>query len=105
MERINALDEDLYTAGSVLRNSGPNFGITYSNFAKRESVMVIGAAESPGEYFNTVVHESFHLSKHITQCDGIDPYSEDAAYITGDFVQKVYREFGDFLCLCGNDLD
>lgn len=103
MASLNASDEDLCSAGDVLRNSGSNFGITYSNFRKRESVMVIGVADNPGEYFNTVVHESFHLSKHVTQCDGINPYSEEAAYITGDFVQKVYREFGDYLCLCGDD--
>lgn len=105
MGRLGASDKDLYAAGSILRKSAPNFGLTFSSFPNRESVMVIGVADSPSEYFNTVVHESFHLSKHIAQCDGIDPYSEDVAYITGDFVQRVYAEFGDQLCLCGDKRD
>lgn len=105
MRRLGASDKDLYAAESMLRKSAPNFGLTFSSFPNRESVVVIGVAESSSEYFNTVVHESFHLSKHIAQCDGIDPYSEDAAYITGDFVQRVYTEFGDQLCLCGKGRD
>lgn len=105
MRRLNASDEDLYQAGSVLRKSAPNFGLTFSSFRDRESLMVIGKAESSEEYFNTVVHESFHLSKHIVQCDGIDPYSEEAAYITGDFVQRMYAEFKDYLCLCDKNRD
>lgn len=105
MRRLGASDEDLYAAGSMLRKSAPNFGLTFSSFANRESVMVIGVAESSSEYFNTIVHESFHLSKHIAQCDGIDPYSEDAAYITGDFVQRVYTEFGGQLCIRGKGAD
>lgn len=93
-------DKDMLVANGLVRSGDTNWGFTFSSYGMRSSLMVIGPADNQSEYFNSVVHETYHLAKHIAQCDNLDPYSEDVAYIAGDVVQMIYNSFKDMICLC-----
>lgn len=94
---INALwntgcaEKNLYKASRLLRSGVPNEGLTYSNPLTRRTVMVIGHTDCALEFFNSLAHESQHLEQAICEADGLDPYGEDIAYISGDISQSIAR--------------
>ena len=58
-------------------------GLTYSNNALRETVMVIGMWSSPAEFDNSLAHELRHFTDHVANVFGLEPGGEDVAYLTG----------------------
>lgn len=60
-----------------------NSGFTYSNKEKGKSVVVICEASSKCETEDTLSHEKYHLTRHISTACGIDPDTEEAAYLSG----------------------
>jgi hypothetical protein len=71
-----------------------NEGFCYSNPLERKSVLGIGKTTNGPEYMDTTVHEIVHVAQHIAQTDGIDPLSEDFAYLCGDLSETV----SDIIC-------
>ena len=69
-------------------------GFCYSNPYLRRTVLGTGIASSGPEVLDSIVHEIFHIVQHIAMEDGIDMFSEDAAYLAGD----VSREISDIVC-------
>lgn len=51
----------------------------------------IGVSEtvSGPEFLNTTIHEIAHVAMHIAEEDGIDPYSEELAYLMGDISHDI----------------
>ena len=95
----------LKRAYNSLKRNTLDTGITYSNFGKRETVMVISLTSSPSEFLNSWMHEMRHLSRHIEQACGISPYGEEAAYLAGTIGQKMFPVAKGFLCAhCRNHL-
>ena len=91
-----------------LESGNLNTGITYSNFGRRDTVMVISRTSSPAEFLNSWEHEKKHLARHIEQTYGIDPFGEEAAYLEGTIAQKMFPVAKKFICeqcreklLCG----
>ena len=82
--------DNLYNAKISLKNGRKNEGLTYSNYMKRVSVLVVGQASSFDELMNSSAHEIDHLAKHIVEANGIDVFSEEASYLVGDLTQKIY---------------
>jgi len=82
--------DNLYNAKRSLKNGRKNEGLTYSNYIKRVSVLVVGQASSFDELMNSSAHEIDHLAKHIVEANGIDVFSEEASYLVGDLTQKIY---------------
>lgn len=82
--------DNLYNANRSLKNGRKNEGLTYSNYQKRVSVLVVGQASSLDELMNSSAHEIDHLAKHIVEANGIDVFSEEASYLVGDLTQKIY---------------
>lgn len=73
----------------------PNNGITYSNYARGVSVMIIGVTTTAGEFVNTFVHECVHLANHIGEATGMGISSEAIAYTVGEFGRDVFcKVFG-----------
>lgn len=54
--------------------------------------MVIHKASSIGEFINTFEHEKNHLEMHICEALDINPYSEEAAHMSGDLAQLILEE-------------
>lgn len=64
-------------------------GFTYSNKEDGRSVVVICQGSCPCEEEDTFDHERFHLTMHIVSAYGIDPQSEEAAYLAGHIRKLV----------------
>lgn len=75
-----------------LESSEEDTGFTYTNYSKRCSILVIHKASSIGEFINTFEHERNHLEMHICEALDINPYSEEAAYMSGDIAQLILEK-------------
>ena len=87
--------EDAYRS---LYNCDLDTGLTYSNTHARESVIVIAKSSSAAEFNNSLQHEQRHLERHITESLGIDPNSEEAAYIAGDIAGEMFSHARHLMC-------
>lgn len=70
--------------------SGVNSGFTYTNPKIRKSLMVVNRSSSMYEFINTYNHEKNHVEMHICEELGIDPYSEEAAYLSGELASQLF---------------
>lgn len=77
-----------------------NTGLTYSNYAKKQSVIVIGVSENMEQFFNSLVHEFLHLTAHISTVFKLDMYSESVCYLIGSISQLAYKVASKFFCKC-----
>lgn len=91
---------NLVRAHANLVSGNLDTGLTYSNKERRRSVMVVGTASSGRELFNSILHEMRHVEEHIVMADGLEPYGEDVAYLTGELGMEIYRSAGKLLCDC-----
>lgn len=103
MERLNQIGCDgrtAYLAYQNLSSKGLNTGLTYSNFGTKQSVMVIGIADSSKQFINTLCHEQFHLSAHIGKVYFMDMYGEEICYLMGHIAQEMFKVSRKFICEC-----
>ena len=75
-----------------LMNAELDTGFIYSSFYKKFSIIVIHKASSIGEFINTFVHEKNHLEMHICEALDINPYSEEAAILSGEPSMQILNE-------------
>lgn len=75
-----------------LMNSELDTGFIYSSFYKHFSLIVIHKASSVGEFVNTLVHEKNHLEMHMCEALDINPYSEEAAVLSGELAMQMLEE-------------
>ena len=75
-----------------LMNSELDTGFIYSSFYKKFSLIVIHKASSIGEFVNTFEHEKNHLEMHICEALDINPYSEEAAILSGETAMQILNE-------------
>ena len=75
-----------------LINAELDTGFIYSSFYKKSSLIVIHKASSIGEFINTFVHEKNHLEMHICEALDINPYSEEAAILSGETAMQILNE-------------
>lgn len=73
--------------------SEPNTGMTISNIDLCMSVIFISDTTSTSEWWDTALHELYHVSTAIIDYYGVSYESEDAAYLMGfltkEFIEKV----------------
>lgn len=69
-------------------------GFCFSNPVDRRSIVAVGKTSTGPEFLNTTIHEIAHVAMHIAEEDGLDPYSEDLAYLVGD----ISHEISDIVC-------
>lgn len=103
LEAMHAIGCDggmLRAAYENIAGGEKNTGVTYSNFAARETVMVIAAASSPMEFAKSWRHEAGHMAMHIAQAYGIDPYGEQVQYIGDEIVGATWEYAAPRLCSC-----
>lgn len=82
--------KDILKSTRIL-STGLNTGMTYSNTELKTSLVCISDTTSDAQFLNTVVHESKHVQSHICSYYGIDEDSEEAAYLIGHIIQRMYR--------------
>lgn len=75
-----------------LMNAELDTGFIYSSFYKQRSIIVVHKASSVGEFVNTFVHEKNHLEMHICEALDINPYSEEAAILSGEIAMQIINQ-------------
>ena len=75
----------------VLKNE--NTGFTFSNSDYKMSIVCISLSSNTDQFVNTVIHEAKHVQSHICSYYGIDEAGEEAAYLIGYLVQRMYKMF------------
>lgn len=91
--RSGIAPENYWEAQRTLRSGRPNEGLTYNNPRIRSSVVVIGHVSDVWEWIDTIEHEGRHLVQGICNADGINPSSEEAAYMKGRIFKHIVKEF------------
>ena len=87
LKRIGCRGEQLERAARSLSEGNPDTGST------------------PEQFQNSWDHEKGHLCRHISQAFGIDPFGEEAQYLSGYVGQKMFPVAKKFLCEhCRNNL-
>lgn len=75
-----------------------NSGFTATDYSKRLSVVAIGLTTSKAEFLNTIVHEAKHVQSNVCRYYGVPEDGEDAAYLIGYLVMKMYSVFRPIMC-------
>ena len=90
LQSLRCPSKNIFTATRIM-STGLNTGMTYSNSKLKTSLVCIGEADSEEQFLNTVVHESKHVLSHICWYYRIKEDSEQAAYLIGHIVQRMYK--------------
>ena len=88
--QVECPEEDIEYAFSILE-SNKNTGFTFTNDDYKMSIVCISQTTSASQFVNTVVHEAKHVQSHICSYYGIDENSEQAAYLIGYIVGRMYK--------------
>lgn len=89
LRQLDCSERDLKKALRVLRKK--NTGFTFSNTEYKMSVVCISEATNIGQFVNTTIHEAKHVQSHICQYYNIQEDSEEAAYLIGHLVHRMYQ--------------
>ena len=73
-----------------LLEDSENSGFTYTNSSRQESIMFVNKSTSMKEFINTYNHEKNHVEMHICEQLNINPYSEQAAYLSGELAEQLF---------------
>lgn len=90
LRQIDCPNKDIRSAFRVLSKS-KNTGFTFSNSDYKMSIVCISQTTSASEFVSTAVHEAKHVQSHICQFYKIDEHGEEAAYLIGHLVRKMYK--------------
>lgn len=72
-------------------------GFTQTDFKERRSIVGISPTTSKEQLLNTIVHEAKHVQSHICRYYNVAEDSENAAYLIGYIIQKMYDGFKKYL--------
>lgn len=86
---------DIRKAFKVLRSK--NTGFTFSNTKYKMSIVCIGQVTNTSQLVNTAIHEAKHVQSHICSYMGIPEDGEEAAYLIGYLVQRMYKMFAKLI--------
>jgi len=90
---ISVIDDIYYKISYKL-----NSGVTFSNPDFRTSVVCINKTTSREELINTISHEADHIQDTICDYYDVPLDSEDAAYLIGYLVGKMYYHSRMLFC-------
>jgi hypothetical protein len=74
-----------------------NSGFTVTDYSKRLSVVAIGLTDSKAQLVNTISHEVKHVQSNICEYYEVPEDGEQAAYLIGYLVMRMYRCFKNML--------
>lgn len=74
-----------------------DIGFTQTDFKEMRSIVEISPTTSKEQLLNTIVHEAKHVQSHICRYYNVTEDSENAAYLIGYIIQKMYKGFKKYL--------
>lgn len=98
LQRFGASGRTLESAEDNLMGVVMDTGLTYTNEARRATVMVISRCSSPEEFWNTMDHEKGHAVQHIGSALGLDYLGEDQQYLAGAIAERMHPVARGFIC-------
>lgn len=98
LDKAGADDETYWDAEENLRAGYEDTGLTFSNFLRRVSVIVLSHTSSEAEFANTWVHEVGHCAKHIAIAYGLDCNGEPVQYISGELAREMQPIAAKLMC-------
>lgn len=75
----------------------PNTGFTFTNTDYKMSMVCIGHSTDISQFVNTIIHEAKHVQSHICSYYDIVEDGEEAAYLIGYLVQRMYKMFAKII--------
>lgn len=78
--------------------SGWNGGFTFTSFDDHATYMFIGKATSAEEMYDSCQHEMKHAVEHISEFYGVEPKSEESAYLQGELSRKMFSAVAMAVC-------
>lgn len=92
LEDMQCKEEFIKESLDIIGKRKPNTGFTYSNYFRKESVIVISDCTDSEQFMNTLVHEARHLQQHIQDTYQLSDYTEEIYYLIGNIVQIMYNK-------------
>lgn len=89
LEKLGCSEKIMKKACQILSEQIDS-GFAYSNSKLHKSLMIINMSTSMDEFVNTYNHEKNHIEMYICEELNIDPYSEEAADLSGYLAQAFY---------------
>lgn len=78
--------------------SRKNSGYTFSHLDGHFTLLFASAATSADELYDTIAHEVKHAVEHISNYYGVDPKSEQAAYLQGELSKQLFPAIALAVC-------
>lgn len=78
--------------------SRPNTGYTLTDYDGKFSLMYISRTTDAAQAYDSLDHEKKHLVEHISNYYGVDPKSEEAAYLAGEIGRLIFPAAALVLC-------
>ena len=103
LHRIGCRAEYAVDAYKNLVRNELNSGLTFSNYNRRTSVVVVALCSSAKQFHRCLIHELRHLQSHIASADGINEKSEKVCYLLDEIVGLVHDTTAPMLCDCCRD--
>lgn len=75
-----------------------NKGYTFTNFRDHLTVSFISKATSHEQMYDTISHEQKHIVEHISEYYGVEPKSEEAAYLQGEIGRQMFPAAAIVIC-------
>ncbi len=95
LKQLGCSSRDVRKSLKVLTRE--NTGFTFSNSDYKMSIVCIGPSSDISQFVNTAIHEAKHVQSHICSYYDIPEDSEDAAYLIGYLVQRMYKMFSKII--------
>ena len=99
---LGSLTEDPEIADSVENDKKGNEvttrSYTFSNFDERLTLIFISRATSPEQMYDTIQHELKHATEHIGEFFGVEPQSEESAYLQGELARNMFAAASIAVC-------
>ena len=78
--------------------SQPNYGYTLTDYVGKFSLVFISRATDASQMYDSIDHEKKHLVEHISNYYGVDPKSEESAYLSGELGRLIWPAAAWVLC-------
>lgn len=78
--------------------SEPDTGYTYTDYDGRFTLAFVARGSSPEQFYDTVQHEQKHIVEHIGTYFGVDPKSEESAYLQGEVGRMLFPSVAAIIC-------
>lgn len=70
--------------------SQPDKGYTLTDYDGKYSLMFVSRATDASQMYDSIDHEKKHVVEHISSYFGVDPKSEEAAYLAGELGRLIF---------------